>query len=352
MKINLKYINREKFSVKEKDGLFLVNPNLNYVDYKKDELIFRSSIWDAEGNLVSAGFKKFFNWDENKLSKQPKDIEGCDFIEKIDGSLLICSKYKDKLIFRTRGTFEAYQFPNSNEIDMLRQKYNIDSQLDERYSLLFEWVTPSNKIVLNYTKPDLYLVGVIRHEDYNYAVQDALDEFADICGWKRPKRFTFNSIEGLMTVKDWINQEGICMYYNSGQSIVKIKSFDYLKKHSFKTNLNWERLVDMYWDWKESDEYDSDMFFSYIEEIYDYEIRKYVEEIYGTKLLNANQDFLCGLECADYFYMQNERLSRKEYALLLQDRFSQSPFVRTVAFKYLDGKEIDSKLKRNFYYYY
>ena len=356
MKIDLNKIDKSKFQIKEKDGLFLVNP-INNPKWTKYELIFRSSIWNEDGELVSAGFKKFFNWEENnELSNWNNDITGCEFIEKLDGSLLICSWYKGNFIYRTRGTFDVYQFDNSSEVTQLREKYNIDSVLDitvrDKGTLLFEWTTPSNKIVLNYDKPDLTLVGYIFHDDYTYADQETLDNIAKLFKWNRPGRYDFNKIDNLKCVKDWIDVEGICMYYNDGQSILKIKSFDYLKKHSFKSNLNWERLVNMYWDWKESFEYDSDMFFKHISDLYDFELRKYVEDLYEKKLLKVNGEYNWSASIAYDFFEKNKYLTRKDYALKLQEQFNQKPFVRTLAFKYLDGKLPDSKTIRNFYINY
>jgi hypothetical protein len=360
MRIKLDEIDPFKFSVKEKDGLFLINPNQNYTDWKKGELIFRSSIWNKNGYLVSAGFKKFFNWDEEKeLSKQPNNLIGTTAMEKLDGSLLICSYYEGKFIYRTRGTFDAYQFANSDEIDMFREKYNLDNILKigcgEESSLLFEWTTPSNKIVIPYNEPDIRLVGSINHEDYYYATQKELDDIAKLMRLKRPKTYEFSSIENLLSVKDWVGDEGVCLYYNNDQSIVKIKSLDYLKKHSFKSHLNWERLVDMYLEWRYSSKYETDEFFIYLEKLYDFEIRKFVEENYKDRLLNCVSHFIDTVEDALIYYQVNGELDRKDYAIKLQSEFKDRPFVIQLAFAYLNQdrwEEIQTKLKRKFYINY
>lgn len=361
MKIDLKKIDPFKFSIKENDGLYLINPNQNYTDWNEDELIFRSSIWNEYGYLVSAGFKKFFNWDEKKeLSKQPNDLLLTTAMEKLDGSLLICSYYEGKLIFRTRGTFDAYQFKNSDEIDMFREKYNLDAIMEiavkEQSSLLFEWTTPSNKIVLQYNEPDIRLVGSIYHEDYSYATQKELNDIAKLFKLKRPKIYEFSSIQNLMSVKDWVGDEGVCLYYNGDQSIVKIKSLDYLKKHSFKSHLNWERLVDMYLEWKDSNDYIADEFFIYLETLYDYEIRKFVEEKYKDQLLNCIQDYWDDVDTATIYYFDyGNYYERKEYAVKLQKIYKDRPFVISLAFAYLNQdrwEEIQTKLRRKFFINY
>ena len=103
---------------------FLVCPKDFGVQWNKDNLIFRSSIWNEQGEPVSLSFKKFFNWEEQKeLVPFPSSTKNCSLIEKKDGSLLIISKYKNQIIHRTRGTFDASNLENGHEIEFLKQKY-------------------------------------------------------------------------------------------------------------------------------------------------------------------------------------------------------------------------------------
>ncbi len=39
-----------------------VHPPKDFFDWEESNLHLRSSIWNAEGELISAGFKKFFNF--------------------------------------------------------------------------------------------------------------------------------------------------------------------------------------------------------------------------------------------------------------------------------------------------
>lgn len=367
MKIDINKIDKTKFLVKEKDGFYLINPNYNYVEYNDDELIYRSSLWSKEGELVSAGFKKFFNWGEQiKVSKQPEEIiPNHNFIEKIDGSLLIVSRYKNQMIYRTRGTHSIYQFSNvisdeyninpiSNfkEVDEFRKKYKIDEYMFEeddetsQYSLLFEWVTPSNKIILDFKEPDLYLVGCIDHLDYSYYSQEWVDVIAKKLKVKRPERHSFNTLEEMFKVKYWINKEGICMYYNNDQSIVKIKSLDYLKKHKFKSNMNYERLVDIFIEHK----FESLLhLFDYFEETYDFEIRQYLENEYFAII----QDRQFKLEylidrCKKYIFHLLHGSNRKEQALSIIKHYPNA-IERAICFCLLDNPIVSDKLIKKFY---
>ena len=162
MKINLyNDINRDEFIVKDviiaNECCYLVTPKHIGTKWTRDNLIFRSSIWNSNGELISAGFKKFFNYHEQPdLEYQPTDLKGCTSVEKLDGSLLIVSKYKGEMIYRTRGTNTVVNMENSYEIPLLVEKYkkffksNIWYSDTTEWSYLFEWITPTNKIVINY----------------------------------------------------------------------------------------------------------------------------------------------------------------------------------------------------------
>jgi len=180
----------------------------------------------------------------------------------MDGSTLIVSKYKGQLICRTRGTVDATKIDNGYEIAYLMEKYpkafqilptmeSVPGQDTWNYSMIFEWVSPVNRIVLNYgAEPDIYLTGMICHPDYTLSPQASLYRVAEVIEVKRPKRFTFDSIkEMLAAVEALKGQEGICVYCNHSQDIRKVKSAWYLALHRMKSELgSFERLVDFYFE--------------------------------------------------------------------------------------------------------
>lgn len=240
------------------DILYLVNPKSIGVKWQRDNLCFRSSIWTPQGEPVSLGFPKFHNWHEHpELNPPPKSLKGCQLVEKLDGSCLIVSLYKNNLIIRTRGTSDATTLNNGNEIETLKKKYprafDLANRLEVRdgsadHTLIYEWVTPTNKIVINYgNEPELYLTGIINHNDYSLLSQKSCDEMAAILHVKRPKRFNFNTIEEMLTGIEGLNgQEGIVVYYNGDQHMRKVKSAWYLALHSLKSNLTTDKLADMW----------------------------------------------------------------------------------------------------------
>lgn len=167
-----------------------------------------------------------------------------EVLEKRDGSLLIVSQYKGDLIHRTRGTFDASNLENGFEIKILKERYPqafelvVDAEGTADYSLLFEWETPLNQIVVRHDDLNLVLIGGVRHKDYSYLTQGELDLIASEKGLSRPKRFSFeNPKDMLEEVSQWKGIEGVVVYSLGGQTMRKVKSEDYLRLHRLKSEL-------------------------------------------------------------------------------------------------------------------
>lgn len=297
--------------VGERQCVLVFPPHIG-TKWDKDNLIFRSSIWDIQTlKPVSLGFKKFFNWGEQPdLAPTPDSLKNVDIIEKIDGSTLIVSKYNGQLIARTRGTIDASTLDNGFELEILKEKYpaifksdglvedrNPDVKITWDYSLIFEWVTPNNKIVINYgAEPELYLVAIINHEDYSLKTQDYLDKEAVRLGVKRPRRFKFGTFEEMFQAINALDYsktrefqspvdmnttgelktgferdfEGFCVYFRNGQEIRKVKSAWYLALHKLKSELSSiDKVMDL---WATLNYPTFQEFYDYIQANFDYEI--------------------------------------------------------------------------------
>jgi hypothetical protein len=259
MKIDLQSIDREQFDVSEYlfngEKMYLVQPQtIGSVNWNKNNLIFRSSVWNVDGALVSASFPKFFNWGEQiEMIPLPKTLDNTVLVEKLDGSTMIVSKYKGNFMIRTRGTIDASGMEkNGHEVAELMAKYPLIKEFHSEmenwnFSLIFEWISPLNQIVINYTEADIRLVGAVLHDDYLLYGQSALDVLADLLNVKRPQTFNFNSVEEMVSaVENLKGQEGIVVYFNGDQSLLKVKSVDYLSKHRFKSHATLENTLELY----------------------------------------------------------------------------------------------------------
>ena len=258
MKIDLNQIDRENFFVNECNfcGLpaVLVNPKFMGAKWTKDNLIWRSSIWDLDGNALSFGYKKFFNESEQPdLYPHPLLFDDLDIRTKLDGSLLICDYVNGQFNARTRGTASYKTLENAKTIDFLLEKHKkiFDDNswlLSGHYSFLFEFYDPARRIVLDYgDKPLMWWLGVIDKDDYSYWPQTIVDGLAEQYQIERPKSHGFNDFNEIKTflsdVKDF---EGFAVYFNNSQNIVKLKSSSYLVAHRFKSNANIETVIDLF----------------------------------------------------------------------------------------------------------
>jgi len=189
MKIDLKTVNTDNFKVTEHElfgeVVYLIRPHNIMSEWEESTLCYRSSVWDSNGYLISAGFPKFFNLTEKPAINpfiETVHWKNSNIIEKMDGSLLIVSPHKGNVILRTRGTVDARTLSNGDEIEIFKKRYDkwfktlITDECYNPTSFLFEWVSPRNRIVIDYgSEPEWYLVGKIDHNDYSLFTQNLLD---------------------------------------------------------------------------------------------------------------------------------------------------------------------------------
>jgi hypothetical protein len=328
------------------NGKLLIFPRMN-PEWTKDNLIFRSSMWDeSTGELISASYPKFFNWGEKEtLAPLPTDLTKCSLVEKIDGSTLAISYHKGELIIRTRGTHSYITQKNASEIPELLKRYpNIEREVKSTpdWTHLFEWVTPSNQIVIPYSEPDLYLTGAIWHGDYELNSQKNLDNIAVVMGVKRPARYSFNSISEMKeAVQAFDGKEGICVYYNNDQSILKLKSLSYLKRHRFKFLCTEEEVIDLFLLYNKPRYHE---FYLLIEKVFDYECAEMAKNLL-SRVCDTWKEVEKIIEGFDSFVERVKGLDRKEQAAKILSAYgktSRSGFV----FTRLDGKELGTQAEK------
>jgi hypothetical protein len=283
MKIEISGIDPTQFMVHQHvvngEVLHLVQPNHIGTKFTRNNAHLRSSVWNDNGEAVSLSFGKFVNWGENPDNfPVPTDLKKCVFVQKVDGSTLILSRYKGNYIIRTRGTLDASLMEkNGNEVEIFKSAI-IPSIPDKsetwNYSIIFEWVSPLNRVVLLYPEPKWYLIGIVNHEDYSLMPQHELDTYASQMKWERPPIYSFDNVnsfeELIVTVEAWKGVEGIVVYSNNGQMLHKVKGLDYLARHRLKSELaSFEKLVDFWF--AVGQPIDFQMFWNEVEKLTDYE---------------------------------------------------------------------------------
>lgn len=349
MKVNIPF-DDEAFTVKRNkiagDEVLFVIPKHMGVDWTDENSIFRSSIWRASDlKPISLGFRKFTNLGERPAFEPIDENAPLTYVEKKDGSCLIVSQYKGELIIRTRGTVDASTLPNGHEIPFLMKKYPnaFENQFldSEEFTLLFEWETPSNFIVIqDVTEPTLSLTGMVRHEDYSYTSQSDLDDIAKILEVPRPKTYEYpNLISAVTDVEDWKGKEGIVIVDESGQIFKKVKAEEYLIKHAFKSNISIKNLRELYFQWMEPSLEEMQ---ARIEIEYDFECFKMAKPVLDV-LFPAIAQMKQEIEDAVKFTQGLKGMERKDAA---QEILTKQKVMSAVCFKVLDGKEIGVDMKK------
>lgn len=354
----LKLPNPEQFNFKDcviaGDECVLVTPKDMGVDWNEDNKYFRSSIWRKSDMFpVSLGFRKFMNYGE-KPTFEPLPVRGAFYaVTKVDGSCLIVSMYKGELIVRTRGTVDATNLANGHEIELLKNKYPLvfDNPLlrGENFTFLFEWTTPSNRIVLKESEePTLWLIGMVHHRLYTYVHQANLDHYAKYLGVERPKAFEVNIDGDIEKLKKKIEPlrdiEGVVIYNDEpnsvlfrGQTLKKIKTLRYLELHRVFTGVkSVNHLFDLY---VEYGKLPREEFEAKLSTDFDWELvvalKPLTDELYEKvqQIARTVLRVVTFVQADDFV-----PLDRKNKALWIRDAF---PDYSWIAFSLLDGKELD-----------
>jgi hypothetical protein len=333
------------------DECVLVTPKMMGVEWNEENKYFRSSIWrKSDMYPVSLGFRKFMNYGEKPgFEPFPADT-AVRAITKIDGSCLIVSNYKDELIVRTRGTVDASVMDNGFEIEILKKKYPKafhNEWLESGwYTLLFEWTTPTNRIVLNEsTEPTLWLIGMVSHSDYSYASQHNLDIYAKEMEVERPKSFGIDLRGDIETLKKTIEPlkdvEGVVIYdespgYGSNQILKKIKTLRYLELHRVFTGVKTaDHLFDLFVEYGEPQR---ENFEALLATNFDWELVTALEPLMDELYLKTKR--IADRVTMILLYFNNPEfiaLDRKGKAQKILEYF---PDCAWIGFSILDGKKL------------
>lgn len=350
MKISFSNIDLDGFVIRPVEffggDAFLIFPQHIGVKFTQDNKIFRSSVWSTDGLLLSAGFPKFTNYGENPDNfPVPTSLKNCNILYKEDGSLAIVDYYKGKVNIRSRGTSSVTTIGNGqewidcfDELDILNLMEN-----NSNYSFLFEFVSPTYRIVLKYDTPQYILIGAVNKDDYSLATQSQLDEWASEYKLVRPKRFSFSSLNELREkISEYKGIEGCCLYSKNDQVIHKIKSEEYLVKHRLKDELgSFERVVDFYFTQGRPNFHD---FISAIEDTVDYET---AQECLGdvSRICDGMKEVSKIIEGMNRFVSlmkEDLKMTRKEEARRIFESYGRTNRTSYV-FKILDGKTLEDK---------
>lgn len=348
---------RADFKVTSEDGLHLVCPKKNMWDWEDDEKWLRSVVVNDDGFVVSCSWKKFGNYDEFRddtdvLNDALKNNGTVRFSHKEDGSLCIRSVVNGNVIMRTRGTlFGGVAEPGEESFGdkfkrVAQQKYPVllDPSFMADRSLLFEYVAPSNVVVVRYKDEDLIFLGLITHNNLRIGTWNEIEQIA------RENKFNLvrlhnlprNPLEMLEEIKTW-KEEGIVARCQDDQVFVKVKSAHYLANHRMKFSMTYPTMVEFIENGGVKTEQ------QLVDELracdYDWEVIECAKEFYQKYVAACNirdnilkkatelyEDFK--VRFPNYKYV-DPKVVRKEYAIIA---CSQKGMIRPMMFCLYDGR--------------
>lgn len=198
------------------------------------------------GDIVARPYPKFFNYGENERAKWPENISSITVEEKLDGSLAIISTYKDELVVASSNSLTSKHvklFTNYLKNNLTTEQYNTLKELGKTYTILCEYVSPENTVVLHYTEENMILHGMIQtyqlDDAFSHEVSyDTLLSYGKLLGLDVVKQYEINSLSDvnklLETEKDI---EGFVVKFDNGHRL-KFKTKDYVQMHKISTNLD------------------------------------------------------------------------------------------------------------------
>lgn len=208
----------------------------------------RGIIIDADNNIVSWPFYKFFNYEEietlaPKFPELHLEVPNLPFkaYEKLDGSLGVGYWVDGNLYIATKGSFESEQAIKANEIFQKKYRSHV-SELNTGYTYLFEIIYPENRIVVNYgNTEDIILIGV---KDTSNGQDIPLEQYDGI--FNIVKQYDCEDWKTMREQFDGENREGFVVRFENGYRM-KMKYEDYFKKHFLKSYLT-EKHVFLFYE--------------------------------------------------------------------------------------------------------
>ena len=243
---------REEFIVAEREGYSVINYVVSMADTFNmtgvDDLggairrECRGLIFDAEGNLMSRPFHKFFNVNErDETQSHAVDMSQPHVImEKMDGSMIrpiLVDGYL-RLATKMGVTHVAMQAEEWLAAQDPALKAWLRKCVEEGVTPIFEWISPFNQIVLAYEEADLVYLGTRDNATGTY-VMDKSCPFPSV-----PQ---YGSLE--LGLNDYIyiarkqeSREGDIIRFNSGH-MLKIKNDWYVRIHKTVDRIVFDRNI-------------------------------------------------------------------------------------------------------------
>ena len=230
--------------IKEKDNYALFKYNHFESDMSLDIVReARGVIIDLTNMTVACrAFDKFFNATEPYAAKLSDNIIA---EEKIDGAIIkVWTDRYGKVRVSTNGNIDAEDAPVVIQTDTIKTYKDLFNEATKEisgfeqfkdYTLIFEMVSPLNRIVVQYPKTELYFLGMRDNSSMKeylpYIENDFFKQF------KKPKIYDIKTVKQAIEVAKTLGKEheGFVLI-DENFNRVKVKGTLYLSMHLIRNN--------------------------------------------------------------------------------------------------------------------
>lgn len=204
-------------------------------------LTCRGLIVADDGQVVARPLAKFFNLDEHRAELGEPPAGPFTVWDKLDGSLLIVTRYAEQLVAATRGSFTSEQAAAGRR---LLAGYDTTA-ITEGTTWLFEVIDASSQVVLTYDFADVVLLTV---RDTATGAETLPDDPAlAAVGFRRAARIHADSLDALAADaahSPRTDVEGFVVRFADGTR-VKVKYAEYVRLHKLLAGLTPKTV----WQW-------------------------------------------------------------------------------------------------------
>lgn len=268
-------------------------------------------------DLVCLPMQKFFNLGENPLTIGLNSDDIARVMHKLDGSLIstVFSNTDNGYIVKTKGSFHSEQARAAAELLKLERFAELDKYCRLMtmcgYTVNMEYTAPDNRVVIGYNEPNLTILNVrhtrtgkyVPHTEIPKNLRVAEYPFMELAASKQEFVDSIKSMKGI---------EGFVMEYTNGLW-VKVKTDEYCSLHKTKDNLNSERKL----------------FEACVLGAADDLIGLFADDLAAVDKIKKMQQYVyaqynAASKTIQTFYAENSHLSRKDYAILGQEKLKGS----------------------------
>ena len=239
-----------RVNYRESHGLYNISYLHGGVDFNNPlTRMARGLVIDGDGNIIARGFEKFFNYRQldtydtysDDFKNKHTYIDSTSEVkcyEKLDGTMIVATLHKGEPLLTTSTSMDNDYIERVG--GMIAEDENILDILSEDYSLVFEYVSPDNRIVVDYEAEDLVLLASVDNE--LGAEVSMADESSTPSGISTPKTFMMHLDSLIDFQRTNGDREGFIVINDHGVP-VKFKTDFWFEQNHSQGNLFFGRNI-------------------------------------------------------------------------------------------------------------